>query len=88
MQLGFHLVVVVSKLVHRKDTTIFTRRNNTQNDTKTQNTQSRKQNTQNKTTNIKRVIRTKQKAKDSVKVQPDSQNWNTPTSLNIRTPNF
>jgi hypothetical protein len=34
------------------------RRNNTQKNTKAQNTQNRKQNIQNKKTNIKRVIRT------------------------------
>jgi hypothetical protein len=38
---------------NRNETTIYMRRNNTQKNTKTQNTQNRKQNIQNKKTNTK-----------------------------------
>ena len=38
---------------NRNETIIYMRRNNTQNNTKTQNTKNRKQNIQNKKTNIK-----------------------------------
>jgi hypothetical protein len=42
---------------NRKETTVYMRRNTTQNNTKTQNTQNRKKNINNKKTNIKRIIK-------------------------------
>jgi cobalamin biosynthesis protein CobD/CbiB len=41
LQLGFHPVTVVGKLVQKLETAIYRRRNNTQNNTKTQNAQNR-----------------------------------------------
>jgi hypothetical protein len=45
LQLGFQRVAVVGKLVQKweRDSCVYKRRNNTQNNTKTQNTQNRKQ---------------------------------------------
>jgi uncharacterized membrane protein len=57
LQLGFLPVAVVGKLVQKWETVKCRRRNNTQNNTKAQNTQNRKQNIQNKKTDLKRILR-------------------------------
>jgi hypothetical protein len=55
--------VVVAKNLYtdRKETTFYMRRNNTQNNTKAQNKQNRKQIIQDKKTNIKGIIKTTNK---------------------------
>jgi len=57
LQLGFHSVAVFSKLVQKWERAVYKRRNNTQNNTETQNIQNRKQNVQNKKTDLKRILR-------------------------------
>ena len=47
----------VNSDTNKKGTVIYMTRNNTQNNTKTQNTRNRKENIQNKTTNIKRITK-------------------------------
>ena len=56
--MGFYPVAVVRELYRiRKETTLYMRRMDIQNNTKTENAQNRKPNVQNKKTNIKRIIR-------------------------------
>ena len=55
LQLGFHMVAAIGKLVQKWDRD--KRRNNTQNNIKTENTQNRKQTKRTLKRNICRVIR-------------------------------
>ena len=59
LQLDFYPVSLVGRLVQKyeRDSCMYKRRHNTQNNKKTQNRQNRKQNIQNKNTDIKRILK-------------------------------